>query len=159
MAGKKGRSGPPLGNKNALKNGSRLDRQRLTIGELPKKMLSVRREARAYRRELEAAVLDAKGVIDVEDHHLIDAASGCTIAIGVNRWLLRQKLETMSVADIRACNKEMRDAKRERAKIVKELRLHNRDRASEVIDMLYARPALPIREAANHADGAGGTDK
>jgi hypothetical protein len=123
MAGKPGRSGPKPGNLNALKNGSKLSHHRLVVGELPRPMISCKREARAYRRELERTVLEVKSVIDPEDCHLIDAAVGATIAVAVNRWLLRNRLDTMTVADIRACNKEMRDAKRDRAKIVKELGL------------------------------------
>lgn len=149
MAGKPGRSGPKPGNLNALKNGSRLSRQRLTVGELPRSMISVKREARAYRRYLERTVLEAKRVIDDEDLHLIDAAVGATMAVGVNRWLLRNRLDKMTVADIRACNKEMRDAKRDRAKIVKELGLRVQPEPMELKDYIEAE----------HTDGAGGTDK
>ena len=111
------------GNKNALKNGSKLDRKRLVVGELPKAMVAVKREARGYRRDLEASVLEAKGEINIVDAHIIDAATAATMAAGINRWLLRNRFETMRVADIRACNKEMRDAKRDRARIIRDLNL------------------------------------
>lgn len=114
---------PKKGNKNAVKNGSRIDRKGLTVGELPTKMIACKREAREYRRQLEKAVLDAKGQISHEDNHLIDAATGCTMSAGICRWILRNRFDEMTIADIRATNKEIRDAKRERAKIVKELKL------------------------------------
>lgn len=138
MAGKPGRSGPKPGNKNALKNGSRLDHKRLVVGELPKKMIAVRREARAYRRDLEAEVLLVKGQIDTLDAHIIDAATGATMAAGVNRWLLRHKLDVMTVADIRACNKEIRDAKRDRVKIVKELGLDVKPEPIKLVDYMQS---------------------
>ena len=96
MAGKPGRSGPPKGNLNAAKNGSRLNRRRLVVGELPTKMVSVKREAQKYRRDLEVAVLDAKDEISVVDCHLIDAAAGARRAYGflVGRSVARSVADT-----------------------------------------------------------------
>ncbi len=112
----------PVGNKNALRNGSRVDRRRLVVGELPKSMIAVKREARAFRRYLESETKAAKGTIDAEDENLIIAATACTMSAGLNRWLLRNRKD-LGVADIRGCAKEIRDSLRERARLVKELGL------------------------------------
>ena len=115
MAGKRGRSGPPAGNWNRLKTGTKVPANRLVVGELPKALLSVRREGRAYRRKLEAAVVEAKGSISVLDSHLIDTASAATIAAGICRWTLRNKLDGMKASEVLAAsqgivkNKQARD--------------------------------------------------
>jgi len=146
MAGKPGKSGPKPGNKNALRHGARIDVRRLVVGELPRPMVACKREARGYRRELEGEVLLAQGLATVEEllaagrstkawelitgrinsdgHHTINAAVQQTIAIAINRWLLRNRFEKMTVADIRACNKEMREAAKDRARIVRTLELN-----------------------------------
>jgi hypothetical protein len=105
------------GNKNALRNGNKVHlNNRLVVGELPVTMVAVKREGCKYRRNLEAAVLKAKGTINLTDSHLIDTASAATVASGICRWLLRNRLKQMSVNDIRSCsgdivrNKERRDA-------------------------------------------------
>jgi hypothetical protein len=64
-----------------------------------------------------------------EDKNYVAAATQQTLAIGINRWLLRNRFDDgeghrMSIADIRACNKEMRDAARERAKIIRDMNLN-----------------------------------
>ena len=123
MAGIAGRSDPKPGNKNALKNCSKIDRRGLTVGELPVAMISVKREARRYRRYLEQSVLNAKAEIDDLDNHIIDACVGCTMSAGLGRWLFRNRYEEMSVSDIRATSKEIRDAKSERARLVRQLEL------------------------------------
>jgi hypothetical protein len=123
MAGIAGRSDPKPGNKNALKNCSKIDRRGLTVGELPTAMISVKREGRKYRRYVEQAVLDCKGVIDDLDNHLIDAAVGCTMSAGIARWLFRNRYKEMTITDIRATSKEIRDAKSERARLVRQLEL------------------------------------
>ena len=69
-------SAPPA-NLNAAKNGTRLNR--LVVGELPPKLKSIKREARAYRRALEAETLLALGEIDVAAAHAIDTAADATI--------------------------------------------------------------------------------
>jgi hypothetical protein len=117
------RRGPPKGSLNALKNGSRLSLKRLTVGELPVKLIAVRREGRKYRRDLEAAVLAAKGEITITDCHLIDTASAATIAAGISRWLLRHRLGEMSVADIRGCTADIVRAKERRDAAVQALEL------------------------------------
>src|SRR5262245_34191637 len=102
MAGAKGRSGAPKGNLNGITNGASLSGYRLTIGDLPKPLICVRREGRSYRRVLESAAQSAKGSISLTDAHLIDSASAATIAAGICRWLLRTRLNDMAVSDILA---------------------------------------------------------
>jgi hypothetical protein len=111
------------GNKNALRNGRRLNVKRLTVGELPGSMIAVKREGRAYRRELEAEVIRAKGEINTTDAHLIDTAAAATIQAGICRWLLRHKVETMSTSDIRGCTSDIVKAKERRDAAVKALGL------------------------------------
>lgn len=139
FCGKPGRSGPKKGNLNGLKNGSGLSRKRLVVGELPKQLLSVRREGRAYRRSLEAEVLKVKQEINVTDSHHIDTASAATIAAGIGRWLLRTKLSETSTSDVLACSREITKAKQARDAAVKALGL-DRDGAADAIAILYAPP-------------------
>ena len=123
MGGKPGRSGPRKGNLNGLKNGRKLNAKRLVVGELPSKMIAVKREGRAYRRELEKAVIAVHGEIDMVKSHHIDTASAATIQAGINRWLLRNRLNTMSTADIRGCSSDIVKAKERRDAAVKALQL------------------------------------
>src|SRR5262245_59188588 len=102
-----GKAGPPKGNKNGLKNGTNIARRRLVVGELPKQLLSVRREGRAYRRTLESVVLAERGEISTTDAHHIDTASAATIHAGICRHLLRTKISEMSTTDILACSREI----------------------------------------------------
>jgi hypothetical protein len=119
-----GKRGAPKGNKNALRNGSKLNAHRLVVGELPMTMVMVKREACAYRRNLEAEVLSIKGSINATDAHLIDTAAAATIQAGVCRWLLRHKVEQMSVSDIRGCTADIVKAKERRDAAVKALQLN-----------------------------------
>ena len=123
MAGKPGRSGPPKGNKNNLRNGNRVDFRRLTVGELPTTMIAVKREGRQYRRDIEAEVMATKGEINTLDAHLIDTAAASTIQAGVCRWLLRNKLETMNTSDIRGCTADIVRAKERRDAAIRALNL------------------------------------
>ena len=79
---------------NAVKNGSRL--RPLNIGDMPKLLERVERAAREYRRYLEAAVLEARGEISHICAHWIDEAVSWSIHADICRWLLRQKLSTMT---------------------------------------------------------------
>lgn len=123
FCGKPGRSGPKPGNVNGLKNGSRLRVKRLTVGELPKPLQSVKREGRAYRRALEDEVLRVKGDVSLTDAHLVDTASAATIQAGICRWLLRNKIGQMKPSDILACSAAMTKAKQARDKAVAALDL------------------------------------
>ena len=122
---------------NGLKTGTNV--RRLTVGELPSKMIAVKREGRAYRRELEAAVVAVKGSIGITDAHLIDTASAAVIQAGVCRWLLRNKLETMTTADIRGCQADIVKAKERRDSAVRQLGL---DVKTDIWDSLSKPPRI-----------------
>ena len=122
MAGKQGKSGPKPGNLNALKTGARVG-TRLVVGELPRQLLSVRREGRAYRRNLESEVLKIHRTISPLHAHAIDTAAAATIAAGIARWCLRQKLGTMGTSKVLACSKSILQAKQARDSAVKLLDL------------------------------------
>ena len=113
---KKRSGGPKKGSMNAIKNGTSL--KRLVVGQLPAKMVRVQRYARQYRRELEEAVASAHGAVDLTQAHLIDAAASHEAHAAICRWLLREKLPTMSVSDIRECSKQIATAKDARNKAV-----------------------------------------
>ena len=130
--GKKGKSGPPKGHVNSLKNGKAV--KRLTVGELPKQLLSVKREGRTYRRALEEVVLETKNEMTAMDAHHIDTASAATIHAGICRWILRNKIETMTTADILTCSRELVKAKQTRDKAVAGLELDIKPSQPWVID-------------------------
>jgi hypothetical protein len=125
---------------NALKNGSRLRTEafagRLVVGELPTKMIAVKREALAYRRGLEAIVVKVKGQIGLTDAHLIDTASGATMQAGVCRWLLRNRFKELTVADIRGCTGDIVKAKERRDAAVKAMNL-DIDLKANMMEALY----------------------
>lgn len=140
MAGKPGRSGPKRGNVNALKTGTKVSKTRLVVGELPSALISVKREGRAYRRNLEAAVMNAKGLTGVNqigtlDAHLIDTASAATIAAGICRWVLRHKVEAMKGTEILACSREIVKCKQARDAAVRALDLDAPPPAPWAIDV------------------------
>ena len=121
MTGKPGRSGPREANLNASKNGTRLTR--LTLGELPLTMRRQTQQARKYRRGLEALVLEAKGEVNATDAHLIDEAAQAEVHASVCRWLLRTRLDKMSVSDVAGCSGQILKAKTIRNKAVERLQL------------------------------------
>lgn len=113
--------GAPNNNLNRLKNGRHL--RPLKIGELPKPLERVTRDARRYRRYLETRVEQEHGRLNDEHHHLIDEACANEVHAAVCRWLLRTKIETMSAADILACSRDIPKVKRERNRAVERLKL------------------------------------
>ena len=121
--GEKGRPGPLRGSMNALKTGRNINTKRLVVGELPPKMIAIKRESRKYRRTLEAEVAEVHGEISTTHAHLIDTASAATVQAGICRWLLRHRLEKMSTADIRGCSADIVKAKERRDAAVKALEL------------------------------------
>lgn len=122
MAGKKGKSGPPLANINASKNGTRLTR--LTLGELPQTMRRQLQNARKYRRYLESCCLEAHSQVNDTQAHLIDEATTAEVHASVCRWLLRTRLETMKASDICRCSEQILKSKTTRNKAVERLKLN-----------------------------------
>ena len=120
------RIGPPKGSLNALRTGASLGRDGLVIGNIPIK--SVRDQARAYRRQLVAVVLQVRGYVEyvdlsATDKHGIHAATTAVAHGAICRWLLRTKLKGMPTADVRATSKEIKAAASDAAREVRALNL------------------------------------
>jgi hypothetical protein len=126
----------PKGNLNAARNGTRL---RLPIGELPVTMRRQTQAARKYRRQLEARVREEKGPISASDAHLINEAATAEIHASVCLWLLRTKLDGMTVADVVKCSGEILKARTARNRAVAALDL-DRDPIDDAITALYSKP-------------------
>jgi hypothetical protein len=128
--------GAPKGNLNAARNGSRI--ARLTLGNLPPSMLQIQRGSRVYRRELEDLAVEARGEVNLFDAHLIDEAATAECHASVCRWLLRERLDKMTPADIRQTSAEIVKAKTQRNAAVRRLRLDDRAKTADYIDTLYS---------------------
>ena len=115
--------GAPKGNLNRLTTGRHSRQLRIVLGELPKPMERVTRTIRKYRRHLETTVEDVHGEISDSHAHLIDEAATCEQTVGVSRWLLRTKLDSMTVPDVLACLREIRQAKGQRNRAVRLLEI------------------------------------
>lgn len=59
----------------------------------------------------------------IQDAHLVDEAATAETHGGVCRWLLRQRLETMSTTDIAKCSEQILKAKTIRNKAVEKLNI------------------------------------
>lgn len=122
---------------NAMKTGTRF---RLTIGELPKVMKRQVANVRKYRRELEALVAEANGgTVDAHAAHLIDEACQAETHSAICRWLLRTRLDTMSVSDITRCSEQILKAKTARNKAVERLGIGTQ---ADPWDELYSKAKL-----------------
>ena len=124
MAGVKGKSGPKPGNKNALKNGSKVNRLNLVIGTLPSRFRTAQKQAREYRRKMVEGIQEAKGDGDLDalDLHQIDLGAQCTAEESILRQLLRDRHETMKPSEIAALLKQVRDSKQVRIQALRQLR-------------------------------------
>jgi hypothetical protein len=121
---------------NALKNGSRLNANRLVVGEFPPEMISVKREGRRYRVKLEKKVEDTKGEISLTDAHLIDTATAATLQAAVCRWLLRNRIKEMSAAEIRNNMADIVKAKERRDAAVRALQLDAKPEPKRLADVI-----------------------
>ena len=135
MVTKKQPRGAPRGSINAASNGTRIDRRRLVVGEMPRKLLAAKRRACAYRRQLESEVEELRD-ITLLDAHAIDSASAATLHGAICQWLLRNKFGDMRVSDILACSAAIVKAKLDRDKAVQSLGL---DEYPDMIDALYSK--------------------
>ena len=138
MTGKKGRSGPPAANLNSMKNGTRITR--LVLGTLPTTMRRQTKNALAYRRDLEALVLDVRGEVNVSDAHLIDEACNAELHASVCRWLMRTRLEKMSVSDVTRCSEQVLKSKTIRNKAVECLELDAKPDPWGMLDAIDVTP-------------------
>jgi len=108
---------------NSLKNGSRLCRTRLVIGQLPAKYRTAQKQARGYRRKLLEGMQEAKGVeLDSLDLHLIDLGAACTAEESILRQVLRDRHERMKPGEIAGLLKQIRESKQVRLKALEQLR-------------------------------------
>jgi len=130
------KGGAPIGNTNGMTNGSRI--HRLSLGVLPAKLSRVTRYCQEYRRGLEAVVAENNdGNVTMSQAHFIDSACTHEQHGQICRWLLRQRMETMSTSDIRECSKQMATAKDQRNRAVERLGI-DRDTAADAIEALYS---------------------
>lgn len=151
-----GKIGPPVANMNGLKNGSRVgSKHRLIIGKLPKEMQSVVQRACRYRRDIEAATMDSHAGIDIEASHTIDLATQCEMQAAIMRWVLRERLDKLTVSDIVQIAESMTKAKKTRNTAVKALKLRAGGR--DALDDIYTiQIAEGPETAAQETEGANG---
>lgn len=156
------RRNPGVGNLNRAVHGARI--MRLTVGELPRDLLRVKRTARKYRRDLEAAVAERHGEVSLVHAHEIDAAVGHEAHAAICRWLFCNRWDKMTVQDILACSKAIANAKDARNRIVRGLGLDAATGLS-AIDALYSVPDITpdertqreaISESSTQTDATGG---
>jgi hypothetical protein len=152
-------SGPPPGNLNAAKNGSRLRRfYRLPIGTISKPLEGPYGDACDLRRKLEEAVNGdgndkPQGVESVTAAHLIDEAAGWEMHRAVCCWLLRHRIDKMSPGDILACSREIARARVARNAAVGKLGLDAEDDEFSAYDAALA--ASRQRAASDGSEDAG----
>jgi hypothetical protein len=142
FCGKKGRSGPPRENRNAMRHG-------LRASQLPADCKFIELRMNAFRRILEDAVVKAKGEVSIPDAACIQTALRWERhAALAQRWLTKQYTELKPV-DRLTFSREIARASGERDKALKMIGL-DRDTKDSIIDALYAR--LPATTE-NEGDG------
>jgi hypothetical protein len=135
FCGKPGRSGPPKGNTNALRHGMR-------GGKLPKGCQYIENRVNALRRQVESALIEAKGEINI-----VDAAAVNSIlkwerhGLLAAHWL-RHEAEKLSASDRLRFSEAIAKASDSRDKAIRSLGL-DRDKADNVLDVLYSRLPAP----------------
>ena len=119
FCGKPERSGPPKGNINAIRHG-------LKAGRLPKDARYIEYRMNAFRRELEAAVLEAKREISLTDAAYIQTAMRWERhAALAQRWLTKQHKE-LTPEQLIQFSREVARASTERDKAIASLELGDR---------------------------------
>jgi hypothetical protein len=139
--------GARLGNLNAIKTGRHS--RTLVVGKLPKGLSYVAQRLRVLRRQIEAAVLDVRGVIDFTDQHVIQTAVRWEMAAAVAQHTLA------TVADLTADQRVsfaqyIAKASTERDKSLAQLKLR-RDH-KDVLAALYTRVDQPAVSEAVRSD-------
>jgi len=142
FCGKKGRSGPRKGNRNNMRHG-------LRAGKLPVDCQHVEIQCNMLRRQLEDAVIAARGEVN-----LVDAANIQTAlkwerhgALAL-RWL-RVSGDKLKPVEQLTFSREIARASTERDKALAALKL-DRDAKDSVLDALYAR----VPKVLTNHDGA-----
>jgi hypothetical protein len=131
FCGKPGRSGPPNGNANALRHG-------LRGGKLPKGCQYIENRVNSLRRQVEAAVIEAKGEINVVDAAAINSVlkwerHGLLAA----HWL-RHQGDKLSPTELLKFSEAIAKASDARDRNIRALGL-DRDKADGVLEALYER--------------------
>jgi hypothetical protein len=141
-------------NLNAMRNGARITAYRLRLGEMSAPLRKQTTFARKYRRDLEAAVAEGKGKVDLLDAHAIDTAAAAEVHAAICRWLLRTRLEKMKESDIIACSSAIMKAKEVRDRAVARLGI-GVPSVSDAIDALYAPTDATAAQGAPHTQDPG----
>ena len=139
--------GAPLGNENGHGN----VRHGLKAGKLPPKCQYIEHQMNGLRRQLEKAVLEAKGAITLLDAAAIQTAMKWerhgALAL---RWL-RLEGDALKPSDRLAFSREIARASSERDKALKDLHL-DRDSKDSIIDALYKRLPAPNGDGTDEPD-------
>lgn len=128
--GKPGRSGAKPGNTNAIRHG-------LTGGKLPKGCQYIEHRVNALRRQVEQALIDLKGEINI-----VDAAAVNSIlkwerhGLLAAHWL-RHQVDELSAADRLRFSEAIAKASDARDKSIRALGL-DRDTEAETVKLLYS---------------------
>jgi hypothetical protein len=142
--GKKGRSGPPKGNTNAIRHG-------LVAGKLPRDCQHIEIKINALRRTLEDAVMAAKGAIGIVDAAIIQSCCKWerhgALAL---RWLTKSADELKPVERLQF-SREIARASTERDRSLAALGLH-RDENADAIAALYTRDLPSPSDAKGDGD-------
>ncbi|MCI0643212.1 MAG: hypothetical protein L0Y72_06530 [Gemmataceae bacterium] len=144
--GKPGRSGPPKGNSNAQRHG-------MKGGKLPKGCMYIEHRVNSLRRQMETALMEAKGEINI-----IDAAAINSIlkwerhGLLAAHWL-RKEADKLSASDRLRFSEAIAKASDNRDRNIRALGL-DRDNANSILDALYARGKAMLA----NGDGAGGVE-
>ena len=137
--GKKGASGAPKTNGNAIRHG-------LKAGQLPRDCKYIEYRLNAFRRMLEAAVLEARGAVTINDAALIQTCLRWERhAALAQRWLVKAG-DTLKPADKLTFSREIGRASAERDKALLNLKI-DRDTNDNVLDALYARLPAPTADS------------
>jgi hypothetical protein len=130
---------PELGEQRALKHGRRC--QALAIGKMPRKFSYIRRQLMAFKNQLDAALIKAKGQID-----LIDAATVQTCLRAERHARLCERLlatETDLEIDQKAnLSREAHKASQDRDKALARLGLDDHEKLPKgTVEILPGDPA------------------
>lgn len=144
FCGKKGRSGPPEGNRNAMRHG-------LKAGQLPKDAKYIEHRLNAFRRQLEDVVIANRGEVSLTDAAAIQTCLRWERhAYLAQRWLVKAG-DSLKPTERLQFSREIARASTERDKALAALKL-DRDRADDVLDTLYARLPAPGDQASELED-------
>jgi hypothetical protein len=143
FCGKPGRSGAPKGNANAQRHGMR-------GGKLPAGCQYIENRVNSLRRQVEGALIEAKGAIGI-----VDAAAVNSIlkwerhGLLAAHWL-RKEIDKLSPSERLKFSEAIAKASDNRDRAIRTLEL-DRDAADDVLTTLYRLPA-PDDSGENLAD-------